>query len=528
MPDAVSGETSGNYKPHDHGLQPENLHQDHHSNSGRESLREYIFYMFFFNYGNIIHISAPKFEHKRMLSAGASDKITSQEIAAKHMLRILVEKNIIKDTGQLIYNPIIHAKYYPKNASNILQNTEPSKPREVYKVFDETLKLTDKSFLNYSNFIHHGQSSHYKNILNDAISCFQKITIRQIHNSSHDDIGRKLADVRSVEDKIAISFDSSRKKRRKIEKIKITNVSDVAANVCKEPTAVEKGKLKDMRILADSKDEKDLLKEGDDMNITQKDLELIEKKYPQPRGMLNNIYAFVANELKNSQYRPEISYKVSTWNINSNDPMWKCTYKLRWPHEAAFSSVKTTKALAAKDAALKALHWLQIQKKLTMSGAPKLHDMKEVKDISRIPVEVTIDPAVIHDLDNLITYYNKHIAYLIDNPENSEKMSECSDNWKSDEDSFTEDEDSGSIEMSKSSESWKSDEDSFMEDDDSGNIENLFGKDELINPITGFNFMEPNSQIIDERNKLLYNRYLQRARSDERREDSKVLPILKF
>ncbi|KAJ9591568.1 hypothetical protein L9F63_001922, partial [Diploptera punctata] len=35
MPDAVSGETSGNYKPHDHGLQPENLLQDHHSNSGR-------------------------------------------------------------------------------------------------------------------------------------------------------------------------------------------------------------------------------------------------------------------------------------------------------------------------------------------------------------------------------------------------------------------------------------------------------------------------------------------------------------
>ncbi|KAJ9581349.1 hypothetical protein L9F63_023476, partial [Diploptera punctata] len=38
MPDAVSGETSGNYKPHDNGLQPENLHQDHHSNSGHNLL----------------------------------------------------------------------------------------------------------------------------------------------------------------------------------------------------------------------------------------------------------------------------------------------------------------------------------------------------------------------------------------------------------------------------------------------------------------------------------------------------------
>ncbi|KAJ9582732.1 hypothetical protein L9F63_022924, partial [Diploptera punctata] len=30
MPDAVSGETSGNFKPQDHGLQPRNLLQDHH------------------------------------------------------------------------------------------------------------------------------------------------------------------------------------------------------------------------------------------------------------------------------------------------------------------------------------------------------------------------------------------------------------------------------------------------------------------------------------------------------------------
>ncbi|KAJ9587772.1 hypothetical protein L9F63_018798 [Diploptera punctata] len=34
MPGAVSGKTSGNYKPQDHGQQPRNLLQDHHSNSG--------------------------------------------------------------------------------------------------------------------------------------------------------------------------------------------------------------------------------------------------------------------------------------------------------------------------------------------------------------------------------------------------------------------------------------------------------------------------------------------------------------
>ncbi|KAJ9585384.1 hypothetical protein L9F63_002816, partial [Diploptera punctata] len=36
MPDAVFDETSGSYKPHDYGLQPENLLQDHLSNSGHD------------------------------------------------------------------------------------------------------------------------------------------------------------------------------------------------------------------------------------------------------------------------------------------------------------------------------------------------------------------------------------------------------------------------------------------------------------------------------------------------------------
>ncbi|KAJ9582933.1 hypothetical protein L9F63_022722, partial [Diploptera punctata] len=42
MPVAVSGETSGSYKPQDHGEQPGNILQDHHNNSGRESLSQYI------------------------------------------------------------------------------------------------------------------------------------------------------------------------------------------------------------------------------------------------------------------------------------------------------------------------------------------------------------------------------------------------------------------------------------------------------------------------------------------------------
>ncbi|KAJ9582630.1 hypothetical protein L9F63_023008, partial [Diploptera punctata] len=130
----------------------------------------------------------------------------------------------------------------------------------------------------------------------------------------------------------------------------------------------------------------------------------------------------------------------------SNRDMWKCTYKLKWPYEADFSSTMRSKLLATNYAALKGLDWLQIQGKLTRNVSPRLYYPRDVKKIIRIPADVTIDPALMPDLDKLITYYHKHIAALIDNPENSERMSECSDNWKSDDDNFKEEEDSGKVE----------------------------------------------------------------------------------
>ncbi|KAJ9587755.1 hypothetical protein L9F63_018811, partial [Diploptera punctata] len=49
----LSGETSGNYKPQDHGQQPENLLQDHHSNSGLS----YVWPFYFLTQYTIIFVS---------------------------------------------------------------------------------------------------------------------------------------------------------------------------------------------------------------------------------------------------------------------------------------------------------------------------------------------------------------------------------------------------------------------------------------------------------------------------------------
>jgi hypothetical protein len=66
-----------------------------------------------------------------------------------------------------------------------------------------------------------------------------------------------------------------------------------------------------------------------------------------------------------------------------------------------------SKAAAGKQAALKALHWLHAQGKLTQAGAPLLYDKSEIKEMMRVPVEVTVDISSCQDIDMLIDSYKK-------------------------------------------------------------------------------------------------------------------------
>jgi hypothetical protein len=141
------------------------------------------------------------------------------------------------------------------------------------------------------------------------------------------------------------------------------------------------------------------------------DLEIVEGRFPQPKGTLNNLYAVVAQELKNPSYCLEKSYRmvsVRTGKVNNN--MWVCTYRVKWPSEASFSATMSTKAAAGKQAALNALHWLQAQGKLTPAGAPLMYDKSEIKEMARVPVEVTVDVSSCQDIDTLIDWYKKVCA----------------------------------------------------------------------------------------------------------------------
>jgi len=141
------------------------------------------------------------------------------------------------------------------------------------------------------------------------------------------------------------------------------------------------------------------------------DLEIVEGKFPHPKGTLHNLYSVVAQELKNPRYHLEKSYRmVSVRTGKVTNIMWNCTYKVKWPGEANFSASMPSKAAAGKQAALKALHWLHVQGKLTRAGAPLLYDKHEIKEMASVPVEVTVDVSSCQDIDMLIDWYKKVCA----------------------------------------------------------------------------------------------------------------------
>lgn len=139
------------------------------------------------------------------------------------------------------------------------------------------------------------------------------------------------------------------------------------------------------------------------------DLQILESRFPHPKGTLHNIYAVVAQGLKSSSSGLEKSYQMVPIRTGKKitNLMWSCTYKVKWPSEASFSATMPTKAAAGKQASLKALHWLHAQGKLTRAGAPLLYDKKEIKELARVPIEVALDINSCHNIDMLINWYRK-------------------------------------------------------------------------------------------------------------------------
>ncbi|PSN50954.1 hypothetical protein C0J52_07630 [Blattella germanica] len=112
----------------------------------------------------------------------------------------------------------------------------------------------------------------------------------------------------------------------------------------------------------------------------------------------NEIMDVTPRDLKNPDYNLEQSYhKVQERHGKSVQTLWKCTYKVKWPSENSFTATMSTKTLAGKSAALKALHWLQSQGKMTKIGTPVVFDYSEIKEMAKVPPEIIISPNKLQD-----------------------------------------------------------------------------------------------------------------------------------
>lgn len=124
------------------------------------------------------------------------------------------------------------------------------------------------------------------------------------------------------------------------------------------------------------------------------ELEMVLRRFPQPTGTLNNVYADVSNQLQNSNYRVIPSHYLKS-------SIWYCTCKVLWPTENTFSAKARTKAQATKIVALKILHWLTSIGHLTREGYPRITLSLELPP----PYRTSWPTEFSNQLDTIVQHY---------------------------------------------------------------------------------------------------------------------------
>ncbi|XP_049831543.1 ATP-dependent RNA helicase DHX30-like isoform X1 [Schistocerca gregaria] len=123
-------------------------------------------------------------------------------------------------------------------------------------------------------------------------------------------------------------------------------------------------------------------------------LEMVARRFPQPKATLHNVFVEVAHHLRSDAYCAIPSY-------SRMKDSWQCSYHLRWPSHAVFSGEGHTKSQAAKIAALYALNWLTAQGRLLKDGTPCIERRMEMPP----PPLVALPSEFERQLNTLHTYF---------------------------------------------------------------------------------------------------------------------------
>lgn len=134
----------------------------------------------------------------------------------------------------------------------------------------------------------------------------------------------------------------------------------------------------------------------------------IEQLYPQPMTVLQNMYMVISNELK----VPNVFHSSSETFLVKNKQQWKSTVYVTWPSNMLFVGIGNNKVSAGKIAALKCLHWLHANGKIS-NRKPVLYSKTEERRLLQQPVEINVDSKFINEIRTTIDTFNGEIESVI-------------------------------------------------------------------------------------------------------------------
>nr|XP_012232347.1 PREDICTED: putative ATP-dependent RNA helicase DHX30 [Linepithema humile]XP_012232349.1 PREDICTED: putative ATP-dependent RNA helicase DHX30 [Linepithema humile] len=76
----------------------------------------------------------------------------------------------------------------------------------------------------------------------------------------------------------------------------------------------------------------------------------------------------------------------------------------------SFNGIGKTKGIASKNAAMKCLHWLEMNEKLK-NGKPIIYNKENLRDIQK-PIKLNVTPGILNNMINLVETYDKEIRNL--------------------------------------------------------------------------------------------------------------------
>ncbi|OXU25496.1 hypothetical protein TSAR_011903 [Trichomalopsis sarcophagae] len=153
----------------------------------------------------------------------------------------------------------------------------------------------------------------------------------------------------------------------------------------------------------------------------------IERRFPEPKVFLHNLFAVVSNET-NIQHCLTSTTKHADLK---NKQGWMFTYQIQWPEKMSFSAKGNSKASASLSAALKTLYWLHINGRIK-GRFPVVYQKQETLSLLNMPEEFNIEEKVLGKIGDFLTKYETQVVDAVTKSANQDTEKFVTDKLSSD------------------------------------------------------------------------------------------------